>query len=88
MFVDDILLMEKAELSEWLVILEILNVFCTATGLSINPSKSSVHYWGVSEADLLLLKGSIPFTFIDLKEGFCCLGFRLKPRASTSADWS
>jgi hypothetical protein len=88
MFVDDILLMAKAELSEWLVILDILNVFCTATGLSINSSKSSVHYWGVSEADLLLLKGSIPFTFIDLKEGFCYLGFRLKPRASTPADWS
>jgi retron-type reverse transcriptase len=61
MFVDDILLLTKAEPSEWLVILDILQVFCTATGLSINPTKSSVHFWGVSEAELLLLKGTIPF---------------------------
>jgi hypothetical protein len=68
--------------------LDILQVFCTVSGLSINPLKSSVHYWGVSEAELLLLKGSIPYTFLDLKDGFSYLGYRLKPRASSPADWS
>jgi hypothetical protein len=87
MFVDDILIMSKADLPEWLAIMEVLQLFCSATGLSINPLKSTIHYWGLSEAELILLKNSIPFTFIDLKDGFIYLGFRLKPGVSTSADW-
>jgi hypothetical protein len=88
MFVDDILLMSKADLAEWLVILDLLQLFCSVSGLSINFSKSTVHYWGLSEAELSILKDSIPFSFFDLKEGFRYLGYQLKPGASSSADWS
>jgi hypothetical protein len=88
LFVDDILLMSSAKLSDWLIIMDALSLFCAISGLSINAHKSTVHYWGLSEAELLPFKLSIPFSFIDLTEGFKYLGFRLKPGASSSADWS
>jgi hypothetical protein len=88
MFVDDILLLSKADLAEWLVILDILQHFCSVSGLSINPAKSTVHFWGLSEAELTCLKVSIPYTFIDLNLGFRYLGYQLKPGASSSCDWS
>jgi hypothetical protein len=87
LFVDDVLLMSKADLSEWLVIQEVLQLFCSVSGLSINFSKSSVHYWGLSEAELLILKDSVPFTFVNLSEGFRYLGFQLKLGASSPEDW-
>jgi hypothetical protein len=87
MFVDDVLLMTKADLTEWLVILDLLQLFCSVSGLSINYSKSTVHFWGLNEAELVLLKDSIPFSFIDLSKGFRYLGYQLKPGASSSVDW-
>jgi ribonuclease HI len=87
LFVDDVLLLSKADLPEWLVIIEVLQLFCSASGLSINYSKSSVHFWGLSEADLLTFKGSLPFTFVHLSEGFKYLGFQLRLGASTPENW-
>jgi len=87
MFVDDVLILSKADLAEWLIILEVLQLFCSVLGLTINPSKSSVHYWGLSNAELLPLQDSIPLSFINLSEGFTYLGFQLKLGASSSSDW-
>jgi hypothetical protein len=50
MFVDDVLLMSKADPIEWIVILDILQDLCSASGLCINFSKSTAHYWGLNEA--------------------------------------
>jgi hypothetical protein len=88
MFVDDILLLSKADLAEWHVILDILQHFCFVSGLSINPAKSTVHFWGLSETKLTCLKFSIPYTFFDLNLGFRYLGYQLKLGASSSCDWS
>jgi hypothetical protein len=87
MFVDDVLLMTKADLTKWLVILDLLQAFCSASGLSINYTKSTTHYWGLNEAELSSLKDSIPFSFLDLIKGFRYLGYQLKPGASSSEDW-
>jgi hypothetical protein len=87
MFVDDLLLMSKADLAEWSIIQEVLSRFCSASGLSINLSKSSVHYWGLSEPELIIFKRAIPYTFIDLREGLKYLGFQLKIGASSPDDW-
>jgi len=86
--VDDILLFSKAEVSEWIAILDILQLFCTTTGLSINPTKTIVHFWGLLETDLSSLKGSLPFSFFDLSLGFRYLGYYLKLGASTATDWT
>jgi hypothetical protein len=63
MFVDDILLFSKADLVEWLALMDTLQLFCSASGLSINFSKSTAHYWGLTEADLSLYKVFFPFSF-------------------------
>jgi hypothetical protein len=88
MFVDDVLIMSMADPAEWHCILEVLQRFCLVSGLSINPSKSSVHHWGVSDSELLLLKATIPLSFKNLGDGFSYLGFHLKMGASSSGDWS
>jgi hypothetical protein len=87
MFVDDVLLMTIADLAEWAVIQDVLFLFCAVSGLSINHSKSTVHFWGLTDSELLCLKNSIPFTFVDLREGFMYLGFQLKLRASMLDEW-
>jgi hypothetical protein len=87
MFVDDVLLLSRAHLAEWTTIQEVLQHFCSATGLSINLSKSSVYYWGLSAPELLDFKASLPFSFFDLGEGFKYLGFQLKIGAYSPADW-
>jgi hypothetical protein len=87
MFVDDVLLLSNADQGEWLVLQETLQLFCLASGLSINFSKSTVHYWGLSDTELLHLKDSIPLPFFNLSEGFSYLGFQLKLGSSTPNDW-
>jgi ribonuclease HI len=86
-FVDDVLLMSKASPSEWIVILELLQIFCSASGLSINFTKSTAHYWGLTRNELCSFKESLPFTFVDLSQGFKYLGYVLKPGAKNSDDW-
>lgn len=44
MFVDDVLILTNADFAEWLVIQDILHLFCSVSGLSINHSKSSAHH--------------------------------------------
>jgi hypothetical protein len=46
-FVDDILIMTKASLEEWMVIKSLLDLFCCASGLKVNLNKSTFHHSGV-----------------------------------------
>jgi hypothetical protein len=87
MFVDDVLIMNKADLAEWTVILDILRQFCSISGLSINFTKSSAHCWALSAPDLTLLKNLFSLNFIDLKEGFNYLGYQMQLGASLPGDW-
>jgi hypothetical protein len=48
--------MTNAKLSEWLEIRKILNIFCRASGLSINTQKSTFHYTGIQHNTLAELK--------------------------------
>jgi ribonuclease HI len=88
MFVDDVLILSKADPEEWQILLEVLQHFGAVSGLSINLSKSSVHYWGITDSELLHLKASIPLTFKHLSEGFIYLGFRMKMGRSSPGDWA
>jgi hypothetical protein len=60
MFVDDVLLMSKANHTEWIVILDLLQAFCSASGLCINFAKSTTHYWGLNENELCSSKSVHP----------------------------
>jgi hypothetical protein len=87
MFVDDVLVLSKADPLEWREILNILPAYCYVSGLTINSKKTIVHYWGLAEQELNHLKAILPFTFVDLSYGFKYLGYYLKSRAAKTEDW-
>jgi hypothetical protein len=72
---------------EWTAISEIPQLFCLVFGLSINISKTIVHYWGLEEANLIPFKLATPFSFVELNSGFKYLGYYLKPGSSKLVDW-
>jgi hypothetical protein len=87
MFVDDVLILSKASLSEWKVIASLISCFCKASGLSVNQTKSTIHFEGLSDLELNPFKTFLPYTFNDLSLGFCYLGYFLKTGAQRAADW-
>jgi hypothetical protein len=48
LFVDDILILSNANLVEWREIDKLISLFCKASGLAVNLSKSIVHHAGLS----------------------------------------
>jgi hypothetical protein len=61
LFVDDILIMTNASVNEWSEIHRLLVIFCNATGLMINPQKSSFYQFGVQPTVLDAIKSFFPF---------------------------
>jgi len=55
--------------------------------VSLNYTKSTVHFWGITDTELQQLKDIIPLPFITLSEGFTYLGYQLKMGSSTPCDW-
>jgi hypothetical protein len=74
LFVDDILIMTSASVNEWSEINRLLILFCNATGLLINPQKSSFYQSGVQSAFLDDIKTIFPFEVYQLASGFKYLG--------------
>jgi hypothetical protein len=65
-FVDDILIMTKATLEEWTEINSLLKLFCGASGLKVNLSKSTFHHSGIQGELLEKFKEVFSFNFADL----------------------
>jgi hypothetical protein len=61
--VDDVLIMTKASLREWKTIDSLLSTFCRASGLCVNPFKSTFHYSSLIEDDLLTLSALFSLQF-------------------------
>jgi hypothetical protein len=78
--VDDVLIMSKASIDEWLEIKNILLIFCRASRLMINWSKSIFYYAGIHREILETLKEIFPHSFEELVNGFRYLGYFLKAR--------
>jgi hypothetical protein len=87
LFVDDVLILSKASMVEWLVIDSRISFFCKATGLSVNLTKSTVHFEGLSDLELISFKTLLPYSFTDLSQGFRYLGYFLKTGTPRAADW-
>jgi hypothetical protein len=87
-FADDVLILSKASLSEWQVINTLITHFCNASGLTVNPQKSTIHHEGISETDLSSYKNFLPYTFSKLSSGFRYLGYFLKTGTQRAADWN
>jgi hypothetical protein len=88
LFVDDILIMSRENIDEWAVIVCILNIFQSATGLQINAEKSLFLTAGLVDSDLIPFKALFPYHFEPFETGFKYLGFFLKPNRYLAEDWS
>jgi hypothetical protein len=69
LFMDDILIMSKASVTEWVEINNILCVFCRASGLVINVQKYAFLHSEVHQETLTVLKELYLYSFKDLSEG-------------------
>jgi hypothetical protein len=88
LFIDDVLIMTNDTLQEWREIKEILKIFCSATGLMINWTKSTFHYANLHEQALEQLKGIFPYSFVHLSVGFKYLGYIIKVDSYKTTDWN
>jgi hypothetical protein len=66
LFVDDVLIVTKASIKEWMEIDKFLQFFCKASGLMVNQAKTTVHFEGLYDAELAPFKEILPYSFIDL----------------------
>jgi len=87
-FVDDVLIMTRAQITKWREIDSSFSILCKALGLFINPLKLSFHFSELQEGELTCFKALFPYNFVELNEGFWYLGFFLKPANYRVADWS
>lgn len=88
LFVDDVLILKNNSLHEWSEIKNILFVFCRATSLQRNWSKSSFHYSNLSDQTLFQLHLLFPYTFTNLSESFNYFGYFMKANSYRIADWN
>jgi hypothetical protein len=88
LFADDVLIMTTDSLQEWKEISEILKIFCSATGLSINWEKSSFHFANLQQQSLEQLKGIFPILSPISLPGLNYLGYFLKADSYKLADWN
>jgi hypothetical protein len=88
LFVDDILIMTKASITEWLEIKKLLATFCSATGLLINSHKSSFYQFGVQQPVLDSIKAVFTYSINNLANGFKYLGYILKADRFKAEDWN
>ena len=70
LFVDDVLIISKVNITEWKVITRLINSFCRAFGMTVNQQKSSIHGEGIPDGELNSFKAILPYTFNELSVGF------------------
>jgi hypothetical protein len=87
LFVDDVLIMSNASITEWQEIHTLLYAFCGASGLEINVNKSTFHHFGVQQGFLNNLTALFHFGIMSLSAGFKYLGYFLKMDSYKVADW-
>jgi hypothetical protein len=58
---------------------EIIDSYCTATGIKINIGESTIYFMKVSEEDIDSYIQMFHYRIIDLQNHFKYLGFHIKP---------
>jgi hypothetical protein len=84
---DDVLIMTRDSLQEWKEIDDILKIFCKATAVAINFSKSTFHHSGIQGELLENFKELFPYNYVDLYTSFRYLGYLLKSEKYKAEDW-
>ena len=86
LFVDDVLLFGIASVVEWRNYYDIVNTYCSASGMKISSSKSILIHSENQPCPEVEEIFSIASTTLD--NGFKYLGFFLKPNAYRIRDWA
>jgi hypothetical protein len=86
LFVDDVLILTRACVAEWKVIVGLLKTFLHSLCLEINVEKSTFHVVGVEESGLALFKEIFPFLYVPIDDGFKHLGYFIKPNCYKVED--
>jgi hypothetical protein len=87
LFVDDVLIMTRARVSEWKEIESILSCFLQSVRSSHKSSQIVFPFLWLKDFELTSFKAIFPYKFVDLNEGFRYLGFFLKPANYRVEDW-
>jgi hypothetical protein len=87
LFVDDVLILTRACVAEWKVIVGLLKTFLHASGLEINVEKSTFHVAGVEESGLAPFKEFFPFNYVPIEYSFRYLGYFLKTNCYKAEVW-
>eukprot|EP01018_Ginkgo_biloba_P034237 Gb_24170 [translate_table: standard] len=69
LFVDDILLFCDGSRRDALKLREVLDLYCSATGMLVNIGKSTVSFMGISEDDIRSYTQLFPFKLTELDRG-------------------
>ena len=86
LFVDDVILFGIGTVSEWGAYKEALDLFCSATSMSVSKEKSSFLYQEVDEDTRCQIYVLLPYRMATITAGFKYLGYRLKPLGYRSSD--
>ena len=86
-FVDDVILFGLAIVEEWHAFKEALDLFCSATGMTISREKSSFLYNEVDEDTRRHISVLLPYRMEPIFTGFKYMGYRLKPLGYRFVDW-
>ena len=87
LFVDDVLLFGEAIVDEWQQYKQLLDLFCSATGMQINEEKSILLFNDIDELAKANIGAILPYKMEPVSEGFKYLGFYLKPLGYYVKDW-
>ena len=87
LFVDDVMLIGVGTIEEWNYFKKLLDLFCSAMGMSISEVKSSFLYNEVDQSIRDNVEEIFPYKMEPLSEGFKYLGFYLEPMGYHSNDW-
>lgn len=88
LFVDDVILFGLGTVEEWLAYKEALDLFSSATGMSVSREKSSFLFNEVDEDIVNQISMFLPYIMEPIIVGFKYLGYRLKPLGYRPVDWN
>ena len=87
LFVDDVLLFGLGTLEEWQGYKEVLDLFCSATSMTISVEKSSFLFSDIEEGTREQILSLLPYSMEPITTGFKYLSYRLKPLGYCTNDW-
>lgn len=87
LFVDEAVMFGSDSVEDWKVLADLLNLFCSATGMLISPGKS-IFICNIQNNPVLTeVQNFLPFQATELDGGIKYLGYFIKPICYKIHDW-